>query len=217
MLMLFLSYFCVYIESVLRDLHSRYGPIITLRVGPRLVIFISDRRLAHTALITHGAIFAGRPAELAHQKILTANSHNITGSTYGLLWRLLRRNLAGEALHSSRVKFYSPAQIGMDKDVWDKPTEFRPERFLKGGEGEKVDITGTKEIKMMPFGVGRRICPGSGVAMLYLEYFVANLLKEFEWKEIEGKEVDLAEKMEFTTVMKNPLEARLVPRNNIHV
>ena len=59
--------------------------------------------------------------------------------------------------------------------------EFRPERFLAGGSGEGVDVTGSKEINMIPFGVGRRICPGLGLAMLHLEYFVANLVKEFEW------------------------------------
>ncbi|KAK7858456.1 cytochrome p450 89a9 [Quercus suber] len=62
---------------------------------------------------------------------------------------------------------------------------------------------------MMPFGVGRRICPGSGLAMLHLEYFVANLVWSFEWKAVEGGDVDLTEKQEFTMVMKNPLKAHL--------
>lgn len=104
------------------------------------------------------------------------------------------------------------AEIGTNEQVWDKPLEFKPERFMDSGEGREVDITGTREIKMMPFGVGRRICPGLGLAMLHLEYFVANLVREFEWKGVDGYEVDLTEKTEFTVVMKNPLKALVIPR-----
>ncbi|CAO2205743.1 unnamed protein product [Urochloa humidicola] len=106
---------------------------------------------------------------------------------------------------------FAVAEMGLDGEVWEAPMEFRPERFLPGGEGEDVDLTGSKEIKMMPFGAGRRICPGMALALLHLEYFVANLVREFEWREVEGEEVDLAEKLEFTVVMKRPLKARVVP------
>ncbi|XP_074556154.1 cytochrome P450 89A2-like [Curcuma longa] len=105
------------------------------------------------------------------------------------------------------------AEMGRDGRVWAEPMEFRPERFLKGGEGESVDLTGSREIRMMPFGAGRRICPGMGMAMLHLEYLVANLVREFEWKAVDGDEIDLAaEKFEFTVVMKDPLRARILSR-----
>ncbi|KAL6127707.1 hypothetical protein ACLB2K_071070 [Fragaria x ananassa] len=104
------------------------------------------------------------------------------------------------------------ADIGWDEKVWEEPMEFKPERFLSGGEGEGVDITGSREIKMMPFGVGRRICPALGLAVLHLEYFVANLVWKFEWKTVEGEDVDFAEKQEFTMVMKHPLKAHISPR-----
>lgn len=108
------------------------------------------------------------------------------------------------------------AQLGWDAKVWEEPMEFKPERFLEHGNfsSEVVDITGSREIKMMPFGAGRRICPGYGLAILHLEYFVANLAREFEWKSVEGEEVDLSEEFEFTTVMKYPLRARILPRRN---
>ncbi|CAL4942706.1 unnamed protein product [Urochloa decumbens] len=107
---------------------------------------------------------------------------------------------------------FTVAEMGWDAREWDRPMEFSPERFMPGGDGEGVDVTGSREIKMMPFGVGRRICAGLGIAMLHLEYFVANLVREFEWHEVPGEEVDLAETREFTTVMKKPLRARLVRR-----
>ncbi|CAI0567310.1 unnamed protein product [Linum tenue] len=96
------------------------------------------------------------------------------------------------------------AEMGRDPEVWEDPMAFNPERF--------VDITGSKEIKMMPFGVGRRMCPGYALALLHLEYFVANLVWSFEWKAVEGDGVDLSEKPEFTVVMKNPLRAQVFPR-----
>ncbi|XP_030543168.2 cytochrome P450 89A2-like [Rhodamnia argentea] len=105
------------------------------------------------------------------------------------------------------------AEMGWDPEVWEDPMAFKPERFLncKGGG---FDITGSREIKMMPFGVGRRICPGYGLAMLHLEYFVANLVWLFQWRTVAGEEVDLSEKQQFiNVVMKNPLRAQICPRN----
>lgn len=93
---------------------------------------------------------------------------------------------------------FNVAQIGRDPTVWEEPMEFKPERFI--GEEEaaaEVDITGSRGTKMMPFGAGRRICPGIGLAMLHLEYYVVNMVKEFEWKEVKGDdEVDFTEKLE---------------------
>ncbi|CAK7336712.1 unnamed protein product [Dovyalis caffra] len=104
------------------------------------------------------------------------------------------------------------ADIGWDPKVWEDPMGFKPERFLNSSGGIAFDITGSREIKMMPFGVGRRMCPGYGLAMLHLEYFVANLIWSFEWKAGDGDGVDLSEKQEFTMVMKNPLQVQISPR-----
>lgn len=113
----------------------------------------------------------------------------------------------------ARINFMV-AEMGRDPKVWDDPMEFKPERFLnKNGDGGDVfDITGSRGIKMMPFGAGRRICPGLNLALLHLEYFVANLVWYFEWKAPDGVPVDLSEKREFTVVMKNPLLAHISPR-----
>ncbi|XVF42859.1 hypothetical protein PTKIN_Ptkin01aG0399600 [Pterospermum kingtungense] len=107
------------------------------------------------------------------------------------------------------------ADMGMDPKVWEDPISFKPERFLSGDhnkDGEGFDITGSKEIKMMPFGAGRRICPGYSLAILHLEYFVANLVWNFEWKAVDGNDVNLEEKHEFSVKMKHPLQAIISPR-----
>ncbi|KAH7671813.1 Cytochrome P450 E-class group I protein [Dioscorea alata] len=114
----------------------------------------------------------------------------------------------------SEVNF-TVADIGTADDIWDKPMEFIPERFMEGGEGEGLDLTGKCETKMMPFGIGRRICPGSGLGLLHLEYFVANLIKKFEWKNVDGEKINLSEKMEFTMAMEKPLHARISTRMEV--
>ncbi|KAL5743195.1 hypothetical protein ACOSP7_029927 [Xanthoceras sorbifolium] len=108
--------------------------------------------------------------------------------------------------------------MGHDPNVWKDPMEFKPERFMFNNDNEigrenSFDITGRKEITMLPFGAGRRICPGLGLATLNLEYFVANLVWCFEWTAINGENnIDLSEKIGFMMEMKNPLRARISPR-----
>ncbi|CAI8619455.1 unnamed protein product [Vicia faba] len=117
--------------------------------------------------------------------------------------------LNGYLVPKDGIVNFMVADIGRDPRVWEDPMEFKPERFMKD---ETFDITGSKEIKMMPFGVGRRICPGYNLAMLHLEYYVANLVWNFDWKLPQGGDVDLSEKHEFTVVMKNPLQVHISPR-----
>ncbi|CAN1725570.1 Cytochrome P450 89A2 [Linum perenne] len=111
------------IEIILRNLHSKMGPTVTLRLGPRLVVFVADRNLAHQALIHNGAVFADRPPPPPLSRITSSNQQNISSSFYGPTWRLLRRNLTSEILHPSRVKCYSHARrvtedlIGVIEDL----------------------------------------------------------------------------------------------------
>ncbi|MBA0584764.1 cytochrome P450 89A2 [Gossypium raimondii] len=109
------------------------------------------------------------------------------------------------------------ADMGWDPKVWEDPMAFNPERFLKTDDfnGEVFDLTGSREIKMMPFGVGRRICPALGLALLHLEYFVGNMIWKYEWKAMDGDSISLEEKQEFTVVMKTPLKAQISARKKI--
>lgn len=129
--------------------------------------------------------------------------------------------LEGYVIPKDAKVYFMAGEMAWNPKVWEDPMEFKPERFLKYGNGEEAfDITGSREIKMMPFGAGRRICPGYGLGMLHLEYFVANLVWKFEWKSLLGEEdgsVDLSEKPPLTilpTTMKYPLQARIFPRSS---
>ncbi|XP_062224363.1 cytochrome P450 89A9-like [Phragmites australis] len=123
-------------------------------------------------------------------------------------------DIAGYTVPKGAEVNFLLAEFGRDETAWTAPLEFRPERFLDGGEGCDVDITGSREIKMMPFGAGRRICPGYTLGMLQVEFFVGSLVRELEWlPAAEGEAVDMTEELDFTTVMKHPLRARIVPRS----
>jgi len=120
--------------------------------------------------------------------------------------------LGGYLVPKNATVHFVVSEMGWDPQIWDHPMEFRPERFL-GKEGEGFDMMGGGgEIKMIPFGAGRRICPGYSLGMLHLMYFVANLVWNFEFKPLNGAEINLSEKLEFTTVMKYPLVAQISPR-----
>uniref|UniRef100_A0ACD5WEG2 Uncharacterized protein n=1 Tax=Avena sativa TaxID=4498 RepID=A0ACD5WEG2_AVESA len=104
------------------------------------------------------------------------------------------------------------ADFGLDETVWTAAREFRPERFM---ENHDVDITGTKEFKMVPFGAGRRMCPGYVLAILHAQYFVGSLVREFQWLPPPqgGKDtVDMTEELAMTINMKHPLRSRIIPR-----
>ncbi|CAM0952891.1 unnamed protein product [Alopecurus aequalis] len=108
---------------------------------------------------------------------------------------------------------FNLGEIGRDKNAWTDPDTFRPERFLAGGEGEGVGLVpGPKEIKMMPFGAGRRACPGVGLATMHVQCFVAALVREFDWAPPARGGVDLTELDGFFKVMKTPLRARATHR-----
>ncbi|RCV38532.1 hypothetical protein SETIT_8G150500v2 [Setaria italica] len=118
------------------------------------------------------------------------------------------------------VRFlFNAGQIGRDRKTWtEDPDEFKPERFLAGGEGEDVSpLPGPKKIKMMPFGAGRRHCPGAGLSMIHVGCFVAALVREFEWAPPAdgGGGVDLTgTNTLFVRMMAPPLRARITPRTS---
>ncbi|KAJ0974723.1 hypothetical protein J5N97_016688 [Dioscorea zingiberensis] len=109
------------------------------------------------------------------------------------------------------VEFYT-AWVTEDPAVWTEPGEWRPERFLEGGEGWEVDVTGKRGVHMMPFGVGRRICPAASLGMLHVQLMLARMVREFRWLPVNGEKPDLTETFAFTVVMKDPLRAVVVER-----
>lgn len=110
------------------------------------------------------------------------------------------------------VEFYT-AWLTEDPDMWSDPDSFRPERFLTG-DGVDVDVTGTKGLKMMPFGIGRRICPAWTLGTLHISLLLARMVHAFKWVPAPNYPPDPTETFAFTVVMKNPLKAVILPRSS---
>uniref|UniRef100_J3LUS2 4-hydroxyphenylacetaldehyde oxime monooxygenase n=1 Tax=Oryza brachyantha TaxID=4533 RepID=J3LUS2_ORYBR len=71
--------------------------------------------------------------------------------------------------------------IGRDAASWDEPEVFDPDRF----ETKRVDFNGG-HFELLPFGSGRRICPGVAMGAANVEFTLANLLHCFDWTLPEG-------------------------------
>ncbi|XP_037438808.1 4-hydroxyphenylacetaldehyde oxime monooxygenase-like isoform X2 [Triticum dicoccoides] len=91
-----------------------------------------------------------------------------------------------------------PASWGPDAE------EFEPERFEAGGRHGKVDFRGA-HMELVPFGAGRRICPGLAMGVANVEYTLANMLCGFEWAVPEGEEVSMEEAGALNFHRKTPL------------
>ncbi|KAM5553542.1 cytochrome P450 CYP73A100 [Rosa sericea] len=78
---------------------------------------------------------------------------------------------------------------------WKNPEEFRPERFFKEELGTEAVAGGKVDFRYVPFGMGRRSCPGIILALPILGLVIAKLVSHFEMKAPHGAEkIDVSEK-----------------------
>lgn len=101
--------------------------------------------------------------------------------------------------------------IAHDPAVWARPEEFLPERFLPAEGGADVDVRGG-DLRLAPFGAGRRVCPGKNLGLTTVGLWVARLVHRFEWAAADGEPVALDEVLKLSLEMKNPFVAVAVPR-----
>ncbi|XP_064999243.1 cytochrome P450 71A1-like [Musa acuminata AAA Group] len=86
-------------------------------------------------------------------------------------------SIQGFSIPKKARVFVNAWAMGRDPRSWESPEEFRPERFADGA----LDFTGN-DVRYVPFGAGRRICPGQNFAVAALELALANLVSRFDWE-----------------------------------
>lgn len=105
--------------------------------------------------------------------------------------------------------------VARDPAVWRNPLEFRPERFLE----EDVDMKG-HDFRLLPFGAGRRGCPGAQLGINLVTSMLGHLLHHFNWVPPHGlspDEIDMGENPGLVTYMRTPLRAVPTPRLPSHL
>jgi cytochrome P450 len=90
--------------------------------------------------------------------------------------------LGGYEIPAKTLVYVSAWAVGRDP-TWENPYEFNPDRFL----GSSIDLKGN-DFELIPFGAGRRICPGIFIALATVELSLANLLHKFDWEMPSGVE-----------------------------
>ncbi|KAL8475026.1 hypothetical protein ACS0TY_031448 [Phlomoides rotata] len=95
--------------------------------------------------------------------------------------------------------------IGRDPNVWPDPEKFDPERFV----GSEIDVRG-QHFQLLPFGSGRRGCPGIQLGLVQVRLIVAQLVHCFEWKlpdNMTPEKLDMSEEFGLVVARANHLVA----------
>ncbi|KAL8197829.1 hypothetical protein R6Q57_030187, partial [Mikania cordata] len=121
-----------------------------------------------------------------------------------------RVNLMGYDIPPRTQVIINAWAIGRDPVSWKEPEEFSPERFFNN----PVEYKGL-HYEFLPFGAGRRGCPGLQFAIVLIELILANIVYKFNFELPNGvKDVDLdmTEANGVTVQRKNPLMVMASPR-----
>ncbi|XP_058752193.1 cytochrome P450 83B1-like [Vicia villosa] len=111
--------------------------------------------------------------------------------------------ISGYDIPAKTILYVNAWAIQRDSNVWENPEEFYPERFLNSS----INFIG-QDFELIPFGAGRRICPGLPMAVASLELILANLLYSFDWEmpeDLKKEDIDMEMLPGITQHKKNPL------------
>ncbi|TVU13869.1 hypothetical protein EJB05_37300, partial [Eragrostis curvula] len=111
----------------------------------------------------------------------------------------------GYTIPAGTTMFVNAWAIGRDPKIWDSAEQFMPERFVHNEEIQGFDFRG-KDFEYLPFGSGRRMCPGMNFGLASVEIMLANLVYHFDWELPKGlKSIDMTEVFGLTVCRKEKL------------
>ncbi|XP_042479685.1 cytochrome P450 736A117-like [Macadamia integrifolia] len=110
-------------------------------------------------------------------------------------------NIQGFDVLANTIVIINAWAIGRDPVSWDEPEKFKPERFLND---------------VIPFGIGRRGCPGAQFAFGIVQLVITNLLHKFEWSlpwGLSGEDLDMTEATGLSSHLNSYLQVLVTLKN----
>ncbi|EFJ19508.1 hypothetical protein SELMODRAFT_419267 [Selaginella moellendorffii] len=98
--------------------------------------------------------------------------------------------LAGHHVPVGTTAMVNMWSITHDPSIWSEPEKFNPERFLE----QDIDVKGS-DLRLAPFGAGRRVCPGRALGLATVLLWTARLVQQFEFQADSLHPVDLTERL----------------------
>ncbi|PRQ17170.1 putative premnaspirodiene oxygenase [Rosa chinensis] len=150
-------------------------------------------------------------SELMYLKLVIKESFRLHPPVPSLVPRVTTESctIEGYEIPAKTMVFILAKMIGRDPKCWENPNEFFPERFLDSS----IDYKGN-HFELLPFGAGRRGCPGMNFAMQLVELTLANLLYRFDWELPDGmkrEDLNMEEAAGITVQNKVPLYLAATP------
>ncbi|GMN22060.1 hypothetical protein TIFTF001_040169 [Ficus carica] len=106
--------------------------------------------------------------------------------------------------------FINASKIQRDPNLWPDPDQFLPERFLSTS-AKDLDVRG-QDFELIPFGSGRRMCPGVTLALQVMQLALGNLLHGFDIENLSDEPLDMSESSGLSSPKASLLEVLLTPR-----
>ena len=100
-------------------------------------------------------------------------------------------------------------KIQTDPRIWSDLLKFKPERFFT--THKNVDVRG-QNFEWIPFGSGRRECPGASFGLQMVHLALGSFLHMYEISNSSNAQVDMTESFGLTKIKATPLEVLITPR-----
>ncbi|XP_021749196.1 cytochrome P450 98A2-like [Chenopodium quinoa] len=123
--------------------------------------------------------------------------------------------VSGYDVPKGTIVFVNVWALGRDPSIWPNPLEFWPERFFEND----IDIKG-HDFRMLPFGAGRRVCPGAQLGLNLVTLMLGHLLHHFDWDIPIGNQLEMINMSEapgIVTYMASPLQLVPLPKLPRHL
>ena len=176
-----------------RDILDKVQNELDIQVGTKRQVNESDlKKLVYLQATLKEAmrLYPVVPLLIPHEGIeeCTVNGYHVPARTQLLInvWKLQR-----------------------DPRVWEEPCKFQPERFLT--KHKDIDVRG-QHLELLPFGSGRRMCPGVSFALQVMQFTIASLLQGFDFATPSNEPLDMGEGFGLTMEKSRPLEVLIAPR-----